>query len=184
VGASDIERTLRVLKMRGSSHVTHPYRLQIAQGGLQVEPPPVVRADRRQVGAALASERPLEGLRILLVEDFADAREIVTNVLRHAGAEVTASASSPEALATLEQGAPDVIVADIGLPGEDGLQFMRKVRARPGEEGRVPAVALTAWGLPRDRELAKEAGYQAHLVKPIEPATLVSVLGAMVGKAS
>jgi CheY-like chemotaxis protein len=184
VGASDIDRTLRVLKMRGSSHVTHPYRLQIAQGGLQVEPPPVLRADRRQVGPAPASERPLEGLRILLVEDFADAREIVTNVLRHAGAEVTASASSPEALATLEQGAPDVIVADIGLPGEDGLQFMRKVRARPGEEGRVPAVALTAWGLPRDRALAKEAGYQAHLVKPIEPATLVSVLGAMVGKAS
>lgn len=184
VGASDIDRTLRVLKMRGSSHVTHPYRLQIAQGGLQVEPPPVLRADRRQVGPAPAAERPLEGLRILLVEDFADAREVVTNVLRHAGAEVTASASSPEALATLEQGAPDVIVADIGLPGEDGLQFMRKVRARPGEEGRVPALALTAWGLPRDRALAKEAGYQAHLVKPIEPSTLVSVLGAMVVKAS
>ena len=72
------------------------------------------------------------------------------------------------------------------LPGEilekvdqDGIEFIRRVRARSGKESTVPAVALTAWGLPRDRARAKEAGFQAHLVKPVDPSTLVSVLGAL-----
>ena len=73
-------------------------------------------------------------------------------------------------------------MADIGLPEEDGLQFMRRVRARGGKDADVPAVALTAWGLARDRALAKEAGFQAHLVKPVDPANLVSVLSALVAK--
>jgi circadian clock protein KaiC len=182
VGRSDIDRTLRVLKMRGSSHVTHPYRLVIAQGGLQVEPSALRPEDRRQPGQEAAPERPLEGVRILLVEDFGDAREIVTKILRQSGGEVTSSASSAEALAKLDKETPDLIVADIGLPDEDGLEFMRKVRARRGKEAGVPAVALTAWGLPRDRALAKEAGFQAHLVKPVDPANLVSVLSALVTK--
>jgi len=193
VGAGDLARTLRVLKMRGSSHVTYPYRLEIAQGGLQVEPPPIrtpVHTEPPRIGGADLHQptgpgkpdRQLQGVRVLLVEDYGDARDMVTTILQRAGAEVTPSSSSSEALARLDRQVPDLIVADIGLPHEDGIEFIRKVRSRPGAEARVPAVALTAWGLPRDRALAKEAGFQAHLVKPVDPSTLVSVLGALAVK--
>jgi circadian clock protein KaiC len=182
VRRGDLDRTLRVLKMRGSRHVTHPYRLQIGQGGLTVEPQAVRSDDPRRPVAATASRRPLDGVNVLLVEDFADSREIVTAILEHAGAVVTAAADSSDAMAALDRAAPDLIVADIGLPDEDGFDLMRKVRARQGPEGQVPAVALTAWGLARDRARAKDVGYQAHLVKPIEPSTLISVLEALVAK--
>jgi CheY-like chemotaxis protein len=124
-------------------------------------------------------ERPLQGLRVLVVEDFGDAREIVTTILERAGAEVTPSGSSSEALERIDRQIPDLIVADIGLPHEDGFEFIRRVRARGGREAAVPAVALTAWALPRDRARAKDAGFQAHLVKPVDPSTLVSVVGAL-----
>jgi len=181
---------LRVLKMRGSSHVTYPYRLQIGQGGLQVEPPTIRprpssdvhrtrAADDGQPPPPGTSERPLQGLRVLLVEDFGDAREIVTTILERAGADVTPSGTSAEALAQIDRQVPDLIVADIGLPQEDGIEFIRRVRARGGREGAVPAVALTAWALPQDRARAKEAGFHAHLVKPVDPCTLVSVVSAL-----
>jgi circadian clock protein KaiC len=189
VGTGDVARTMRVLKMRGSSHVTIPYRLEIAQGGLRVEPSPVRNPPPVRPGAFRAAdllppsdgsvERPLQGLRVLLVEDFEDARDIVATILDRAGAEVTPAASSAEALARLDRQVPDLIVADLGLPQEDGIEFIRRVRSRSGEEAGVPAVALTAWGLPRDRARTKEAGYQAHLVKPVDPSTLISVLGAL-----
>jgi len=194
VGPGDLARTLRVLKMRGSSHVTYPYRLEITQGGLQVEPPtvrpPSAAAHRSRAGDGIpppspgVPERPLQGLRVLLVEDFSDAREIVTTILERAGAEVTPSGSSSEALEKIDASVPDLIVADIGLPKEDGIEFIRRVRARSGREATVPAVALTAWALPRDRARAKEAGFQAHLVKPVDPSTLVSVVGALAVRGS
>ena len=87
-----------------------------------------------------------------------------------------------EGLAQVDRQPPDVIVADIGLPDEDGIEFIRRVRARPGEVSKVPAVALTAWGLPQDRARARDGGFQAHLVKPVDPSTLVSVLGALAGR--
>jgi CheY-like chemotaxis protein len=189
VGPGDLARTLRVLKMRGSSHVTYPYRLTLAQGGLQVEPPTIRprpesasrtrSTDGYQPPAPGEPERPLQGIRVLLVEDFSDALEAVTMVLERAGAEVTPSSTSAEALSRLDQQVPDIIVADIGLPEEDGMTFIRKVRARGGKERGVPAVAVTGWGLPRDRARAQEAGFQAHLVKPVEPGTLVSVVKAL-----
>jgi circadian clock protein KaiC len=178
----DLERTLRVIKMRGSSHVTHPYRLQIGQGGLTVEPQPIRGTDGGRGRRATETERPLEGVSVLLVEDFGDSREMVTTILQRAGAGVTPVTSSSEALAAFDSGPPDLVVADIGLPDEDGFDLIRKIRARPAPAGQVPAVALTAWGLPRDRARGKEAGFQAHLVKPIDPPTLVSVLGALVVK--
>jgi len=168
--------------MRGSSHVTHPYRLQIAQGGLTVEPQAIRSIDPRRPASDEPNGRSLEGVSVLLVEDFADSRDLVTTILENAGAVVTPAADSSQALAALDRGSPDLILADIGLPGEDGFDLMRKVRARSGPEARVPAIALTAWGMPRDRARAKEVGYQAHLVKPIEPAALISVLEAFVAK--
>jgi circadian clock protein KaiC len=179
---SELDRTLRVLKMRGSSHVTHPYRLQIAQGGLRVEPQPIRSIDPRRPGVTARPRPLLQGVHVLLVEDFQDSRDMVSAILETAGAVVTPVASSAEALEALDRAAPDLIVADIGLPGEDGFALMRKVRSRSGAQSQVPAVALTAWGMARDRARAKEVGFQAHLVKPIDPSTLVTVLEALVAK--
>ena len=170
--------------MRGSAHVTHPYRLQIGPGGLTVEPqalnegpghPVTIPSERR-------NPRPLERIRVLLVEDFADARETVRRMLEQEGAVVVEAANAQEGLDRLQREAPDVIVCDIGLPGEDGLALIRNVRALPGPAARVPAVALTAWGMPEDRSRALEAGFQAHLVKPSEPAKVSAVLAALVGR--
>jgi CheY-like chemotaxis protein len=179
----DLSRSLRVIKMRGSAHVTHPYRLQIGPGGLTVEPqalnqgapPPAAAPERRNA-------RSLERIRVLLVEDFADARETVRRMLEQEGAVVVEAANAREGLERIQREAPDVLVCDIGLPGEDGLALIRNVRALPGPAARVPAVALTAWGLPEDRSRALEAGFQAHLVKPSEPSKVSAVVAALVGR--
>jgi circadian clock protein KaiC len=177
----DLSRTLRVLKMRGSSHVTHPYRLEIGQGGLRVEPQALKPGSEGASGRAGDRGRRLEGVRVLLVEDFADARETVRIVLQREGAIVTDAASSAEAQAALQAGTFDVIVADIGLPEEDGLTFIQKVRAMPGAAGKIPAAALTAWGMDEDRDRAMKAGFQAYIVKPTDPAKLASVVAGLVG---
>ncbi len=174
----DLSRTMRVLKMRGSSHVTNPYRLQIGQGGLQVEP------QAFKPGAGEASQtrtvdrsRKLENVRILLVEDFSDARETIRIALQRDGAVVLEAENAADAFAILQTvPPPDVIVCDIGLPEEDGISFLRRVRALPGALGRIPAAALTAWGLEEDRARATDAGFQAYVVKPTDPANLAGVI--------
>ena len=164
----DLSRTMRVLKMRGSSHVTHPYRLQIGQGGLQVEPqafkPGAEASQTRTVDRA----RRLENVRVLLVEDFSDARESIRIALQRDGAQVVEAANAAEAFAAVQSTPPpDVIVCDIGLPDEDGISLLRRVRALPGAAGRIPAAALTAWGLDEDRARAAAAGVNAYVVKPV-----------------
>lgn len=173
----DLSRIIRVLKMRGSSHVTHPYRLQIGQGGLQVEPQAfkpgaLDGAPSRTVDRA----RRLEGKRVLLVEDFSDARESIRIGLQREGAVVTEASTAAEALDLVKATPLDAIVCDIGLPGEDGLSFMRTLRSLPAPVGQIPAAALTAWGLEEDRARAVEAGFQAYVVKPTDPATLAGVI--------
>jgi circadian clock protein KaiC len=174
----DLSRTMRVLKMRGSSHVTVPYRLQIGQGGLQVEP------QAFKPGAAESSQtrtvdraRRLENVRVLLVEDFSDAREAIKIALQRDGAHVVEAATAAEAFDAVQATPPpDVIVCDIGLPDEDGLSLLRRVRALPGAAGRIPATALTAWGLDEDRARAADAGFDAYVVKPTDPANLAGVI--------
>jgi circadian clock protein KaiC len=173
----ELERTLRVLKMRGSAHDTHAYRLSIEQGGLKVEPPSI-RPDVSRTTAAGA----LSGLHVLLVEDFDDAREAATEVLQRAGAEVVAVADAGQALAALGTRTPNVIVCDMGLPGEDGFALMERVRALDRPVSRVPAVAFTAWGQPQDRGRAEKAGFQAHLLKPVEPRALVETVARVAGR--
>ena len=124
----------------------------------------------------------LEGLTILVVDDEADARDLLTVVLEARQARVTTVANPTEAYETLEWLRPDVIISDIGMPGEDGYTFMRKVRL---EEARVqhgwkPAIALTAHARAEDRLRALSAGYQAHVAKPVEPAELVAVIASLV----
>jgi PAS domain S-box-containing protein len=125
----------------------------------------------------------LDGLRVLIVDDERDALALVEEVLRGQGAEVHAASSVGEALERFASVRPDVIVSDIGMPDEDGYSFIRKVRAQPAERGgRTPAVALTAYARPQDAQRAFLAGFQMHLTKPIEPATLAGVVANLGGR--
>ncbi|HYE13434.1 MAG TPA: PAS domain S-box protein [Pyrinomonadaceae bacterium] len=124
----------------------------------------------------------LDGLRVLLVDDEPDARTLLTTVLEQRGAKVRAVASAAEALAELAEFGPDVLVSDIGMPGEDGYTLLRKVRALgPSEGGRVPAVALTAYAREEDRMRALLAGYQVHVAKPVNPSEFIAVVGGLAG---
>jgi len=122
----------------------------------------------------------LRGLRVLLVEDEEDARELLTASLERCGALVTAVASASEALEAFERVRPQTVVSDLALPGEDGYTLIRKIRAlAPEAGGRVPAVALTAHARAEDRQLALLAGFQMHVAKPIEPAEFLSVVASL-----
>ena len=126
----------------------------------------------------------LEGVRVLLVEDEPDTREFLKTILEGCGAAVTAAGSAAEAFAALERAKPDVLVSDIGMPGENGYELIKRVRALPAERGgRVPAVALTAYAGPKDRRRALLAGFHTHLAKPVEPDELLAVVASLGGRA-
>jgi signal transduction histidine kinase/ActR/RegA family two-component response regulator len=132
-------------------------------------------------GAAMfASPQSLAGLRVLVVEDEEDSREMLLLVLGECGAEVRGAESSEEALRALEEWQPDVLVSDIGMPGDDGYELIRRVRALgPDRGGAVPAIALTAYARVEDRMRALEAGFHMHVGKPVEPAELVLVIDSL-----
>jgi PAS domain S-box-containing protein len=122
----------------------------------------------------------LAGVRVLLVDDEPDTRDLVKTILERCGARVWAAGSVGEALDALESAKPDVLVSDIGMPGESGYELMKKIRALPAERGgRVPAVALTAYAGPKDRRRALLAGFQTHLAKPVEPDELLAVIASL-----
>jgi hypothetical protein len=122
----------------------------------------------------------LDAIRVLLVEDDEDSRNLLDLMLTKQGADVTSAASSVEALDALARTLPDVVVSDIGMADEDGYEFIRKVRALPAEGGGLtPAIALTGYATRRDRERAFAAGYQLHLAKPVEPAELVAAIARL-----
>jgi CheY-like chemotaxis protein len=124
---------------------------------------------------AMRVEREVElnGVRVLLVDDEPDARELFAEVLEQYGAEVTGAGSADEALMLLREIRPTVLLSDIGLPGEDGLSLIRRVRALPAESGgRTPAAALTAYARSEDGQRSLAAGFQRHAVKPIQPVAL------------
>ena len=122
----------------------------------------------------------LTGLRVLLVEDEADARELLTLTLRVSGAEVQAVDSARQALMDLQTFKPDVLLSDIGLPVESGYDLIQKVRALPSASGRIPAVALTAFATEKDRQRALASGFQVHLSKPVEPQALIAAIDQLV----
>ena len=124
----------------------------------------------------------LAGLSVLVVDDDADARELLRAILEQRGAHVTTAASAAQAYETLEWLKPDVIISDIGMPGEDGYSLIRNVRLKEARErdGWKPAIALTAHARVEDRLRALSAGYQAHVAKPVEPAELVAVIASLV----
>jgi CheY-like chemotaxis protein len=127
----------------------------------------------------------LEGLKVLVVDDDQDTCETVGAALAAAGAEIRTCLSASQALAAIDAGVPDLLVSDIAMPGDDGYSLIRKIRARKAEEGgRMPAVALTAYGRTEDRVKALSAGFHMHVGKPVEPSQLVSVVASVMGYTS
>jgi PAS domain S-box-containing protein len=123
----------------------------------------------------------LSGLRVLCVDDEKDARELLTAVLAQCEAETLAVASSAEAFEAVKEFNPHILVSDIGMPGEDGYELIRKIRERERAENlkRIPAVALTAYARVEDRLRALSAGFQMHIPKPVEPAELATVIASL-----
>ncbi len=130
-----------------------------------------------------ARPRDLEGLRVVAVDDDADARALLRAALGRAGALVTVAPDAARGLAAVQRGRPDVLISDIEMPGEDGYELMAKVRALAADEGgATPAVAVTAYVRAEDRRRALAAGFQRHLGKPVEPEELILVVASLVGR--
>ena len=138
----------------------------------------------REEGGLDESPR-LDGVRVLVVEDEADARHLLAAVLQKRGARVFMAASGAEALEMLERDRPDVLLSDIALQDQDGYDLIRKVRSLSAERGgRIPAAALTGYGRLEDRMRALSAGFQLHAAKPVEPAELIAVVASLAGKSA
>ncbi len=151
---------------------------------------PVYHADEESVRVHPAARNTLpafelfdrlDGLKILVVDDEPDTREMLKAGLGQCGAEVAVAASAAEALESIGESAPDLLISDIGMPDEDGYELMRRIRRLPAEAGgRVPAIALTAYARTEDRMHALRAGYQMHVPKPVELAELAAVAASLV----
>jgi PAS domain S-box-containing protein len=157
-------------------------RLPIVEAGAEAQRVPAIFS-REQAGLDEAPR--LDGVRVLVVEDEADARHLLAAVLQKRGAHVFMAASSAEALEVLERERPDVLLSDIALQDEDGYALIRKVRSLPQDRGgRIPAAALTGYGRLEDRMRALSAGFQLHAAKPVEPGELVAVVASLAGKSA
>jgi len=134
-------------------------------------------------GDTIVRPAVLKGLRVLVVDDEADARELLRIVLRSSGAEVMAAASAEEAFEQVERWHPDILVSDIGLPGDDGYTLIQKLRSLEADRGRsIPALAVTAYARAEDRTRALSSGFQMHVAKPLEPAHLVAAIASLLNK--
>lgn len=155
---------------------TFTVRLPIAPSHSQTHQVQEVSSHTQLVGL-------LQGVTVLVVDDEPDARDIVRRLLEDAGAVVVTSDTAEEALAHLAAGVvPDVILSDIGMPAQDGYDFMHRVRSLDGPVRSVPAAALTALARVEDRKRALMAGYQSHLAKPVDPAELVAMVASLTGR--
>ena len=131
----------------------------------------------------LPAGTPLDGLKILVVDDDPDALELTTAILESSGAGVRRCFAAPEALDALREWRPDVLVSDIEMPGEDGYSLIRKVRMLdPAQGGRTPAIALTAYGRTQDRILSLAAGYSMHVPKPVDPGELTTIVASVAAR--
>jgi CheY-like chemotaxis protein len=153
--------------------------LAVARPGTADVPPPAKAARGAGKGPP-----DLAGLHVLIVDDEPDAREVLAQIVRRAGADVTTAGSTREALEVLARpaaaGRPDVLVSDIAMPDEDGYALVRGVRSlAPDAGGTIPAIAMTAYARDEDRQRALSAGFQMHLAKPVEPPDLIAALAQL-----
>jgi CheY-like chemotaxis protein len=173
-------------KDRGATFVMKlPLMLNLAgEGGRR---PVLAEEQAGNAQAPLRFERTdsLHGVRVLVVDDEPDTLILLSEVLSQSGASVRTALSAKEAFTELQAWRPQIILSDIGLPGEDGYSFMRRVRAWQKEFGGwIPAIALTGYARVEDRVKALASGYQIHLPKPVEPEELVAVIVSLVERPS
>jgi signal transduction histidine kinase/ActR/RegA family two-component response regulator len=165
-------------RSQGLDHgATFIVRLPLNAGGTRT---PAVPSDE---GAQPAIAGELAGVRMLVVDDEADGRDMLAHLLATHGARVIAVGSAEEALASLEADTPDILVSDIGMPRVDGYELMRRMRRsdRPALRG-LPAIALTAFARLGDADKARAAGYSAHIAKPVEPGELIMAVRKLTAK--
>ncbi|MFN2407331.1 MAG: ATP-binding protein [Pyrinomonadaceae bacterium] len=147
----------------------------------EAEPAPPANPEEITTFEGLPS---LQGLKVLVVDDEADTRELIGEVLKEVGSEVITCRSVEEALIALEQHKPDILISDLGMPDEDGYSLISKIRALPSEQGgHIPAAALTAYARAEDRMRVLRSGFQFHLPKPVDSAELVTVIASLAGRA-
>jgi CheY-like chemotaxis protein len=147
--------------------------------------PRTSRARASTAAADAATPAQVAGLKVLVVDDEADARDLIRAALEQRDAVVKTVASAAEALQAVRELRPDVIVSDIGMPDEDGYAFIRRLRSFSRDAGgHTPAVALTAYARPEDRTRALMAGFQSHATKPIDPNELLVVIANLAGRYS
>ena len=153
---------------------------------IQPEPDPdVERHHPRSASTAVPPDACIQiaGVKVLVVDDEPDARSLVKRLLEDCKALVMTAASAAEAFELVRTEKPDVLVCDIGMPGEDGYALIRRVRALgPEHGGQVPSAALTAYARAEDRVKAILAGFQMHLAKPVEPAELIATVAGLAGR--
>ncbi|MDQ3034316.1 MAG: response regulator [Myxococcota bacterium] len=123
----------------------------------------------------------LDGVTVLVVDDHDDTREVFGLVLLNAGAQVLSASNADEALELVAQRVVRVLVCDLAMPRIDGLDLIRRVRARDDEKRGIPAVAVSGRALPRDVGAALDAGYDAHVAKPVDPAQLIECVRQLAG---
>jgi CheY-like chemotaxis protein len=138
-------------------------------------PIPALQHEERHKTQAPAS-RSLNGIRVMLVEDDNDTREVLAAALDSYGASVIEAASATEALRLLVTESPDILVTDIGMPEMDGYELLSKIQSEYRQR-HIPAIALTAFASPEDRQKSLRAGFRAHISKPISTEELVATIG-------
>lgn len=146
---------------------------------------PVAAEHADAPAASVAWPRPtLDGVRILLVEDDEAMGEALATLLAHHGARVTSAASVATALTLLSEATPDLLLSDIGMPGESGYSLIRTIRGREDGGPRLPALAMTGFASPEDRDEARAAGFDDHVAKPVDADTLIRKIRDLIGDAA
>ena len=152
------------------------FSVHLPVGARPVEAPPA-----REEGRRIPAPGSLRGLRLLLVEDDADTREVVGTLLGQAGVEVMTVGSAEAALAAIGSSPLDVLISDVGMAGRNGYDLIREVRRMPSDRGRIPAIALSAFARESDRQAALAAGYDRHVAKPVEVERLLAAVADVIG---
>jgi signal transduction histidine kinase len=165
-----------------SDGVDRGSRFVVVLPAQQAVPASVPDSGRHRAAVGSAGPPDLAGVRVMVVDDDRDARELLTATLGYYGADVTAAESAAEALVLLPEVRPDVLLSDIGMSGEDGYSFIRRVRSLPPDRGGlIPAVAITAYATAGDRAEAMSSGFQLHVPKPFDPIDLARTVQRLTG---
>jgi len=178
-----------LVELHGGS--VHAYSEGVGRGATFTVQLPAPALDERPAGDRVApileslelQSQDLSGIKVLIVDDDADSRELIEQVLSECDAQVYAAGSAAEAIELVQEHQPDVLVSDIGMPDVDGFELIKRIRALDRESGGdTPAIALTAFARAEDRRRALAAGYSVHLAKPVEASKLIATVAAAAGR--